>query len=233
MPRRILTVRGTPAGRASRTRATIASAVGGSLSRKPPRQRPSTFFTGQPKFRSITSKPASTSFNAAGGNVSGTAPINCAPHGCSSSPTRRNRFALFPLVTFTTNWSSITSQRVYAAPKPPRNPPHRPIAVPAQRGLRNRKADAHGAEMEVGEIQGGGAGGRGREPEARGRVIHCHNCNPKRKRGGRNKLADCNAKRKRGFPQRAGLVYASGYDYALAYASGYGRALWRHTGPEP
>ena len=70
--------------------------IGGSLSRKPPRQRPRTFFTGQPKFRSITSKPASTSFNAAGGNVSGTAPINCAPQGCSSSPTPKTASPYVP-----------------------------------------------------------------------------------------------------------------------------------------
>ena len=103
MPHRIFTVSGTLGGSASRTRPTIASAVSGSLSKNPPRQRPNTFFTGQAKFRSIASKPAATSFCAAGGNCSGKAPINCAPHGCSSSVTRRNRFALRPLVTLRMN----------------------------------------------------------------------------------------------------------------------------------
>jgi len=58
----------------------------------------------------------STNFSAAGANCSGEAPINWAPQGCSSSVTRKNRRALLPFVTFRMNWSSITSQTVYAAP---------------------------------------------------------------------------------------------------------------------
>jgi len=72
MPRRIFTVSGTPGGSASRTRPTIERAVSRIAQQKAAAaSAPATFFTGQAKFKSITSKPADTSFSAAGGNCSG------------------------------------------------------------------------------------------------------------------------------------------------------------------
>ena len=66
IPRRIFTVTGMCGGTASRTRLTISSAVSSWPSKNPPRHRPKTFFTGQPKLMSITSKPAATNRCAAG-----------------------------------------------------------------------------------------------------------------------------------------------------------------------
>ena len=117
MPRRILRVTGRFAGTASRTRETISSAVSGVLRRKPPRQRPRTFLTGHPKLMSIQSKPASTSRRAAGAKSSGFAPMSCPPTGCSSSAIASRARFLRLVPTRARNWSSMTSQSVYEAPK--------------------------------------------------------------------------------------------------------------------
>ncbi len=151
MPRRIFTVSGMPAGRASRTRPTIESAVSGSLNRKPPRQRPNTFFTGQAKFRSITSKPAATSFSAAGGNSSGRAPINCAPQGCSSSVTWRNRSRLAALGDVEDELIEHHLADGVRRAQPAGDHPHRPVAVAAQRRLDDGKVDGQGAYVQSGE----------------------------------------------------------------------------------
>ena len=131
-PRRVFTVTGSFT--ASTTLRVISSSFGMFCSMPAPAPLLATFFTGQPKFRSITSGPASSTIFAASTIASMSRPYICMPTGRSVS-----LMVSFCIVDFTSRIkASALTNSVYTIAAPNRlHSSLNPMSVTSSIGARN------------------------------------------------------------------------------------------------